>query len=269
MTGFASDRFLTGLALTAAVVAALFLATWATGRRLGRWNVVDVTWGLSFALIAATAFGWSTQVPNGNLLRRGLALALTAIWGLRLSGYIALRSRGKGEDPRYAEILDKAPGNRDGYALRIIILPQAFLTWFVSLPVQVTMYERGPLGPLAWVGVAVWAVGFFFESVGDAQMSAFRNDPDQKGRVMDRGLWRYTRHPNYFGDACVWLGLYLLAAAEWPGALTFLSPLAMFYFLYYKSGKGLLEKRMADSRPGYRDYMDRTSGFVPLPPRAR
>lgn len=269
MTGFAAGPFLTGLAVSAAVVAATFLVTALAARLLGRWNVVDVTWGLSFAFTAAASFAWSGQVRGVDLTGRALALGLTVGWGGRLAGYIAIRGRGKGEDPRYAEMLDRAPSSRDAYAFRMIILPQAFLSWFVSLPVQITMYERGRLGPLAWIGVFVWALGFFFESVGDAQMAAFRRDPANRGGVMDRGLWRYTRHPNYFGDACVWLGLYLLAADRWPGALTVLSPAAMLYFLYYKSGKGLLEKRMADTRPGYRAYMQRTSGFVPLPPRGR
>lgn len=269
MTGFATGVFATGLAVTGGVVGAAFLLTWVVARALGRWNVVDVTWGASFALVAVASFIWSSRVADAGLLRRSLALALTVVWAARLSGYIAVRSRGNGEDPRYAEILERAPGSRDAYALRIVILPQAVLSWLVSLPVQVAMYERGAVGPLVWVGAAVWAVGLFFESVGDAQMSAFRRDRARRGTVMDSGLWRYTRHPNYFGDACVWFGLFLLAAGEWPGVATLVSPLIMLYFLYYKSGKGLLEKRMADSRPGYREYMRRTSGFLPLPPRGR
>ncbi|HET6964738.1 MAG TPA: DUF1295 domain-containing protein [Acidimicrobiales bacterium] len=269
MTGFAANWFATNLAVTAAVDLALFLATWLAGRRLGRWNVVDVTWGLSFTTLAVTSYLWSSQVPGGSLLRRVLTLTLTAVWGLRLSGYIAARSRGKGEDPRYAEILSHAPGSQDWYALRIVILPQAVLSWIVSMPVQMAMYERAPAGPLIWIGTAVWAAGLFFEAVGDAQMASFRRDPDNRGLVMDRGLWRYTRHPNYFGDACVWLGLFLVAASAWPGVTTFVSPLAMLYFLYFKSGKGLLERNLARSRPGYRDYMRRTSGFIPLPPRGR
>ncbi len=266
VTGFATQWFLTGLGLTAAVNLALYLVAWAIGRSLGRWNVVDIAWGGSFAVMAAVSFGWSAQA-DADLARRALALALTAVWALRLAGYIGLRSRGKGEDPRYAEILDKATRNRDLYALRVVFLTQAFLSWFVALPVQMAMYERAPGSPIMWVGAAIWAVGLFFEGVGDAQMASFRNDPANKGQVMDRGLWRYTRHPNYFGDACVWLGLYLIAASRWPGATTVLSPVAMLYFLYFKSGKGLLERHMADSRPGYREYMERTSGFLPLPPR--
>jgi steroid 5-alpha reductase family enzyme len=269
VTGSATHWFLTGLALTAGAEVALFLLTWMVGRTVGRWNVVDVTWGLSFVVVAAVSFAWSAQAVGASGTRRALALALPVVWGLRLAGYIAVRSRGKGEDPRYEEILSRAPGSRAAYALRVVMLPQAFLSWLVSIPVQLAMYERPSTAAsvVMAAGCALWAVGVVCETVGDAQMAAFRGDPANKGKVMDRGLWRYTRHPNYFGDACVWFGLYLLAFWPWPGPLALVSPLTMLYFLYFRSGKGLLEKSMAESRPGYREYMQRTSGFVPLPPR--
>ena len=153
------------------------------------------------------------------------------------------------------------------YALRSIYLTQAVALWFISLPVQVSMFERSEPGVLLWVGTAVWAVGLFFETVGDAQLNRFRADPSTKGQVMDRGLWRYTRHPNYFGDATVWWGLWLIAAQQWAGVLTILSPLLMTWTLTRKTGKPLLEQGMADRRPGYADYVARTSGFFPLPPK--
>ena len=266
MTGFAAGPFLTGLALTAGVSVGLFLACWVLARRVGRWNVVDVVWGLSFVLIGAASFAWSAGA-GASAARRVLVLVLVGLWGVRLAGYIGWRSRGHGEDPRYASIMRRAKGRESAYALKVIFAPQAFLAWFVSLPVQAAMYNRAAPGILTWIGLAVWAVGLFFEAVGDAQMSVFRRDPANRGHVMDRGLWRYTRHPNYFGDATVWLGLYLIAAARWQGALTFLSPVAMLYFLYFKSGKGLLEKGLSRSKPGYAEYVRRTSGFLPLPPR--
>ena len=144
---------------------------------------------------------------------------------------------------------------------------QAVIAWFVSLPVQAAMYIRtGPV-VLAVVGTAVWAVGLFFEAVGDQQMAAFKADPANRGTVMDRGLWRYTRHPNYFGDATVWVGLWLIAAESWIGVLTIGSPLLMAWFLFFKSGKPLLEKNLSSSRPGYAEYVERTSGWLPLPPK--
>jgi len=208
-----------------------------------------------------------TAGAGADEVRRYVVLALTAAWGLRLSAYIGWRSRGHGEDPRYAAMLQRAGGSPSAYALRAFFLPQAVIAWFVSLPVQAAMSERSAFGALGAVGVATWAVGLFFEAVGDAQLAAFKRSPANRGEVMDRGLWRYTRHPNYFGDACVWTGLYLIAAQQWPGALTVLSPLTMVWFLAAKTGKPLLESNLTKTKPGYADYVRRTSGFFPLPPK--
>ena len=177
-----------------------------------------------------------------------------------------MRSRGKGEDPRYADMLE---GHADPARRALgIFLTQAVAIWFVSLPgAGGDVRARRSPGVLLCVGTAVWAVGFFFESVGDAQLNRFRADPATKGKVMDRGLWRYTRHPNYFGDATVWWGLWLIAAQQWAGVLTILSPLLMTWTLTRKTGKPLLEQGMAERRPGYADYVERTSGFFPLPPK--
>ncbi len=140
--------------------------------------------------------------------------------------------------------------------------------WFISLPVQVAMYERDPLGVIMVVGAGVWLIGFAFESIGDRQLARFRADPASRGQVMDRGLWRYTRHPNYFGDACLWWGIFVVACAQWQGALTILSPVLMTWTLVAKTGKPLLEHDIARRRPGYADYVARTSGFIPRRPRA-
>jgi steroid 5-alpha reductase family enzyme len=267
MTSFAVHPFLTGLAVCGGVSLVLFVATWLVGLAVGRFNVVDTTWGLAFAAIAATSFGSSAGhgVPGW---RRALVLALTAAWGLRLSSYIGWRSIGKGEDPRYDDLINTGE-HRAFRALGIVFVLQAAVAWLISLPVQAASYVRSGWSWLAWVGVAVWAVGVFFEAVGDAQLNRFRSDPANRGQVMDRGLWRYTRHPNYFGDACVWFGLWLVAAQHWIGALTAFSPVLMYWFLSFKTGKPLLEKRMAETKPGYAAYMERTSGFFPLPPSGR
>ena len=268
MNDFAGAPFLTGLAVTLAVAVALFVVTWLVGRRIGRYNVVDTVWGLGFVAVAVTSYLWSAD-DGGSDTRRLLVLLLTTAWGVRLAVYLGWRSRGKGEDPRYEAMLSRASGSRARYALTNVFLLQAVIAWFVSLPVQAAMYERSAPNALAWVGTAVWALGVFFEAVGDAQMAAFKRDPANKGQVMDRGLWRYTRHPNYFGDACVWTGLWLVAAQQWQGLATVLSPAAMVWFVAFKTGKPLLEKQMARTKPGYADYMERTSGFFPLPPRGR
>jgi steroid 5-alpha reductase family enzyme len=267
VTSFALHPFLTGLALAFGVSLAVFVLSWLVALRIGRFNVVDVVWGLSFVAVAVTSFAWSAGHSTDEW-RRVLVLVLVAIWGARLSVYIGSRSRGKGEDPRYDAMLGDAP-NRAVRALGIVFLLQAVVAWFISLPVQAAMYVRSGWSFLAVVGAAVWLVGLFFETVGDAQLSAFRNDPANKGKVMDRGLWRYTRHPNYFGDATVWAGLYLIAAEHWIGALTVASPVLMAWFLSFKTGKPLLEKQMAETKPGYADYIERTSGFFPLPPKLK
>ena len=250
--------------LLAAVL--LQLVTFAIGLRLGRLSVVDVTWGGSFALIAVV--GWLLSVgDDASGWRRALIVVLTVVWGLRLAVHIGLRQRGAPEDPRYTELMSKATGHPKWAALRSVFVLQAVVAWFISLPLQVALVDRGGLGPLAWIGVAVWAVGFFFEAVGDGQLERFKRDPDSQGQVMDRGLWRYTRHPNYFGDACVWWGLFLLGADAGWAWWTLLSPLLMTWFLAAKTGKPLMEKQLSRSRPGYADYVARTSGFVPLPPK--
>jgi steroid 5-alpha reductase family enzyme len=265
VTSFAVHPFLTGLALTFGVALVLFVLAWLVAVRIGRYNVVDVVWGLSFVAIAVADFVWSAG-HGADDWRRILVLVLVAVWALRLSTFIGMRSIGKGEDPRYDEMLGDGPG-KPLRALGMIFVLQAVVSWFISLPLQAAMFIRSGWTFLAIVGVAVWCVGLFFEAVGDAQMGAFRKDPDNKGEVMDRGLWHYTRHPNYFGDATVWAGLYLIAAEHWIGALMIGSPVLMAWFLSFKTGKPLLEKQMARTKPGYAAYMERTSGFFPLPPK--
>lgn len=264
MSGFAWGDFAAALPLTAAAVLVVLGTTFLVALRAGRHAVVDVAWGLGFVAVAATAYLLS--VDEGDPTRRLLVLVLTGVWGLRLAWHIGRRSRGLGEDPRYDALLAKAPGSRTAYALRQIYGTQALVLWFVSLPIQVAAFEAPPPNVVTWVGVAVWALGLFFEAVGDQQLHRFRSDPSSQGKVLDTGLWRYTRHPNYFGDACVWWGLSLVAFSAWPGVLTVLSPVLMTWLLAKGTGKPLLEKGMASRRPGYDDYVARTSGFLPLPP---
>ncbi|KJF20040.1 DUF1295 domain-containing protein [Rhodococcus sp. AD45-ID] len=232
------------------------------GIRIGRHNVVDVSWGVGFVVIAAV----SAVVGAGDLWRRLLMLALVGIWGLRLAWHMAVRSRGKGEDPRYEQMLGKASGSRTLYAIRKIYVTQGISLWFVSLPIQVSAVSSGGFNLLVLLGVVLWLVGVTFEAVADRQMAEFKSDPGSYGHIMDQGLWAWTRHPNYFGDACVWWGIFLVAASVWPGVLTVLSPIAMTYFLVFATGARLLEQHMAH-RPGYREYQERTSYFIPQPPK--
>ncbi|MFE9406488.1 DUF1295 domain-containing protein [Streptomyces sp. NPDC006530] len=265
MTGFPWHAFATGLLLTAAAVLAVVLVTFAVALAIGMHRVVDIAWGIGFTAVAVVAY--AVSAGHGDDARRLLVTLATAIWGLRLAAHIAWRGRGHGEDPRYERMLDKAPGNRDAYALRMVYLLQGGLIWLISLPVQAAQFTPGPLGVAAVIGGALWAAGLVFESVGDFQLARFKADPAHHGRIMDRGLWAWTRHPNYFGDFLVWWGLFALACGTWQAAvLSVVSPLVMSFLLTRGSGKRLLEQHMKD-RPGYTAYAARTSGFLPLPPR--
>ncbi|KOV79949.1 DUF1295 domain-containing protein [Nocardia sp. NRRL S-836] len=232
--------------------------------RRGRYDLIDSAWGPGFAVIALVTFAFADGEPARNLL----VTALTVIWGVRLGLHILLRNRGKDEDPRYRDILKRAKGNPRLHMYRVYLL-QAVLMWIVSLPVQVAQHLDAPLGVVDWAGTTLWVVGFTIESVGDWQLSRFRADPANEGAVMDRGLWRYTRHPNYFGDAVVWWGLFLFAAHSWVAVLTITSPVVMTWLLAKGTGKPLLERDIVARRPGYAEYVRRTSGFVPMPPRSR
>lgn len=246
------------LAVAVLAMALTTLAAWRTGRVA----VVDVTWGLLFVAVA-----WTVLAVGEASARSWLLALLVTAWGGRLAWHVGGRSAGEGEDPRYADMLGDGPiSERLGAAVRRVFLVQGAAGWFIALPLVVAAATDRPLGLVAALGVLVWVVGLAFEAVGDAQLKAFKADPSNKGSVMDRGLWGWTRHPNYFGDACVWWGLWLISAEAWPGVLTVLSPAAMTYFLAFATGARLLERRMAQ-RPGYPEYMERTSMFFPLPPR--
>ena len=267
MSGTALAAWAAALPFTALAAIALLTAVFAIGVATGRHRIVDAAWGPAFALVAVVDFGLSTG--HGDTGRRIIVLALTAVWGLRLAVHIARRGRGKPEDPRYEALLAKAHGSRNLYAYMHVYLLQAVLVWFISLPVQMAQFGAGAPGPLAVVGIVIWLLGMVFEAVGDWQLARFAADPANKGRLMRSGLWRYTRHPNYFGDACVWWGLFLVGADRWAGLCTILSPVVMTLLLTVGSGKPMTERHMIATRPEYADYAARTSGFIPLPPKRR
>ncbi|GBG40526.1 DUF1295 domain-containing protein [Mycobacterium montefiorense] len=244
------------------VLAVVHSITFVIGRRIGRYNVVDVAWGIGFVAIAAVG----AALGHGDPTRRWLLLMLVAIWGVRLSWHIQRKTAGKGEDPRYAVMLrDSTPGQ----VLRKVFLLQGLITWFVAFPLQlsaVTGPTPKPLIAVGVLGVAGWLVGITFEAVGDRQLRVFKSDPANRGVVMDRGLWAWTRHPNYFGDATVWWGLWLITINGWWPLATVGSPLLMTYFLVNVTGARLTERMMA-GRPGFAEYQQRTACFFPRPPR--
>jgi len=256
-----------GLALMTIGLAALAMPVTAyAAARAGRVSVVDVTWGLALAAIAVAG----AVVGTGTAWRRWLVAVLVVVWGVRLSRHIFGRAQGKGEDPRYAELLD---GGGFAAAVRKVYVVQGLAICLLSLPVMAADHwdvASAWGGWLVAVGVVMWAVGTTFEAVGDAQLAAYKRDPD-RGPVMDRGLWAWTRHPNYFGDALVWWGIWLVGGAAsgwWPALLTVLAPVAMTHFLRNVTGAKLLEETMS-KREGWDDYAARVPMFVPRPPRRR
>ncbi len=259
-------------AIAAAALAVLFIGLWAVSVRISDVSIVDPVWGPAFAVVAlACLIAGDASRGAGGEGRRWLLLVLTAVWGLRLGGYLLVRKLGDpGEDRRYTKMRERrSEASFALYSLGTVFLLQGLLVLIVSLPLQVAAERRTGLGWLAWIGVLVWVVGVFFEAVGDEQMRRFKARPDTGGQVMDRGLWRYTRHPNYFGDFCVWWGLWIVALGAGGTWWTVVGPLVMSFLLIKGSGAALLEKDISERRPQYREYIERTSGFIPRPPRRR
>ena len=246
-------------------VSAMMVVTWAISLVRKDASIVDRVWGLAF-VVAAWTYAHYADPPTA---RTWLTLALVTIWGLRLSGYITWRNWGHGEDKRYQAMRDRNP---DAFAVRSLVtvfLLQAVLAWFISLPLLAATLYPSPdtLVWLDYLAVAVWLVGFAFEAGGDWQLSRFLADPANRGKVMDRGFWRYTRHPNYFGDTVVWWSFFLLALATgaWWAAV---GSLAMTFFIIKVSGVALTDRNMAgsgSSREGYEEYVRRTNAFIPGP----
>jgi steroid 5-alpha reductase family enzyme len=252
--------------LTAAVtILVLMLATWLLSLVLRNASIVDIVWGLGFVLVA-----WAVRltVDEGLAARQWLLVAMTTVWGLRLSGYLWWRNHGAGEDYRYRAMRKRWGSRFPIVSLATVFAFQGLMMWVVSLPVQLGQADDTPdLGWIAAVGVAVWLLGIVFETVGDAQLARFKADPANAGTVMDRGLWRYTRHPNYFGDACVWWGIALVAAETGSGAWGIIGAVLMTVLLRRVSGVTLLEKSLVKRRAGYTEYVARTSAFIPRPPK--
>jgi steroid 5-alpha reductase family enzyme len=228
-------------------------------------SIVDTFWGLGFVLIAAVCYA----TTNGYHHRKLLMLSVVAVWGIRLASHIFLRNKGKGEDFRYKAMRARYGDRFPIVSLFMVFGLQGLLMWIISLPIQIAEIssETARLTWLDWAGASIWLTGFLFESIGDAQLARFKADPSNKGKVMDRGLWRYTRHPNYFGDALLWWGLFLIALSTPHGALTVISPLMMTGLLMKVSGVALLEKTLSKTKPEYSRYVRQTSAFFPWMPR--
>jgi steroid 5-alpha reductase family enzyme len=250
---------------SAAAAAGLVLVVWLVSLGLRDASIIDVCWGLGFVPI-----GWLCWALGDSAPGRRLALAAMAtLWGVRLALHIGVRNHGRPEDFRYARLRERDGGRFWLTSLYRVYLVQAALMWVVALPLMVgsTHGADSGLGALDGVGVGVWAVGLAFEAVGDLQLTRFRADPANGRRVMDRGLWRYTRHPNYFGDVVAWWGIGLVALGAGGAWWALAGPAVNTLILVRLTGKPLLEATIGERRPGYADYVARTSGFLPRPPR--
>ena len=245
-----------------AVLLASGVVTWLVSLAKRDVGIVDSLWSMMFLLAAATyAFALPETGP-----RTMMVLILVALWAFRLCVYITWRNWGEPEDRRYRAIRANNEPNFGVKSLYIVFGLQAVIAWVVSVPLLVAFASPAALNWLDALGMALWVVGMLFETGGDWQLARFKADPANAGRVMDQGLWRYTRHPNYFGNACIWWGFGLIAVAG--GAWwALLSPLLMTFLLLKVSGVSLLEQDIGERRPKYADYVARTNAFIPGPPR--
>ena len=252
------------LGASAVAICVLMFSMWLVSVRLKDASIVDIIWGFGFVVVA-----WVSRiVANGNSTRQNLLVGCATLWGLRLAGYLYWRNHGKGEDFRYRAMRKKFGERFPIVSLYSVFGLQGLLMFVVSMPLQLGQMPERSLGPVAFTGAALWAVGLAFETIGDSQLARFKANPDNAGKVMDRGLWAWTRHPNYFGDSCVWIGLTLIAMDGGGVALaSIIGGVAMTILLVRVSGVPMLEKTIGRRRPGYAEYIARTSAFVPRPPK--
>jgi steroid 5-alpha reductase family enzyme len=244
-------------------ILALGLVAWIFSLAKHDVSMVDSLWALMFFLAASVYFG-TAPAPGLTSL---IVLVLVGLWALRLSAYITWRNWGEGEDRRYQQIRER---NQPGFAYKSLYLVfglQGVLAWIISLPLLAAIHASAPLDWMSSLGILLWLIGMVFEAGGDWQLTRFKADPANQGKVLDSGLWRYTRHPNYFGNALIWWGFFLLALSA-GGWWTIVSPLLMTFLLLKVSGVSLLEQDISDRRPAYRAYIQRTNAFFPGPPRS-
>lgn len=264
------SQIATLLAVNFGLLLAGFLALWLIGVAIKDVTFVDACWGLGLSSLAVLSF---LQTPDGAQARRFLLTGLALAWGLRLGLHILGRWRHEGPDRRYVKMMDRAKSDKGwsyAYAsLRMVFAFQAPLLWVVALPVQLGQISAEPqaIGVLGWIGAALSAFGIAFETTADSQLKRFKANPANKGQVLSSGLWKYTRHPNYFGDICVWCGLWLIAAETQLGLWALPGPLLLILLLTRWSGGPSYEKRLTHQRPGYDDYIRRTSSLIPWPPK--
>jgi steroid 5-alpha reductase family enzyme len=248
------------------VALGFMISLWLISLFLKNSSIVDIFWGTGFVILAWVFFALT---PDGFITRKIILAILTTLWGLRLSLYLLWRNWGKPEDFRYQKWRQES-GNRWWLkSLFQVFVLQGLLLWIISTPLLAAQTRLAPDRVTApdILGVAFWAIGFFFETAGDMQLARFKANPANKGKVMESGVWRYSRHPNYFGDAAQWWGYFLIATAA-GGWWTIFSPVMMTILLMRVSGVTLLEETL-ENRPGYKEYIGSTSAFIPWFPRKK
>ena len=248
------------------VTIVLMTALWLVSLLLKNSSIVDIFWGMGFVILAWVYY---VLTPDGFMARKLLLVILTTLWGFRLSLYILYRNWGKGEDFRYQKWRQESESRWWWKSFFQVFVFQGLLLWIISAPLLAAQTRLAPdrLTALDIFGVGLWTIGFFFETAGDLQLARFKANASNKGRVMERGVWRYTRHPNYFGDAAQWWGYFLIATAA-GGWWTIFSPILMTTLLLRVSGVTLLENTL-ETRPGYKEYIKKTSAFIPWFPRRK
>ena len=248
-----------------AIVLALLTVLWIVSVRIKDASIIDIAWGPACAAPAVLTY-FRTEGADPRAL---VLMLLSVLWAARLGVYLAQRNLGHGEDYRYARMRARQKSDKAfaAWSLTRVFWLQGILAWFISLPVQLGQLGPDGFGALAFVGVLVFTLGLGFEAIGDWQLKRFKADPANKGKLMTQGLWSWTRHPNYFGDAAVWTGLTMIALESPLGIWTILSPVVMVFFLVSVSGKAMTERHMAKKYPEYEAYRARVSGFIPLPPK--
>lgn len=255
------------LGLSLLVLLACFFVVWLIASYIDDVSIIDLLWGPACAIPAWVAY----FVADGTDSRKTLLVCLVSIWALRLAWHLSARNLGAGEDPRYTRMRKRLGPDQSfaWFSLTRIFALQAVLAWLISWPVQIGQIYDTPnqLGILAYIGAAVWLCGILFEAIGDYQLKQFKAKPENAGKLMDQGLWAWTRHPNYFGDSLVWFGLSIIALENWLGLIAIASPFLMLHFLVNWSGKALLERDMAKRYPDFETYQSRVSGFFPKPPK--
>lgn len=255
------DTLIEILLLNLALALALMMAGWVVSLLIDNVTIADCLWGVGFVGIA-----WTTCIlSDGNAVRRWMLALMVTFWGVRLSIYLGERNWGRGEDPRYASWRKKCGSGFWLQSLFKVFGLQALFMWIIALPLQWAQMASlpGHLTALDIAGAVIWLVGFLFETVGDAQLAAFKADPANRGKVMDRGLWAYSRHPNYFGEALMWWAIFLIALATPGGWWTVIGPLAITAVLLKMTGIALTESLLLAGRPGYAEYIRKTSAFIP------